>query len=429
MRTLYIECNMGAAGDMLMSALYELLEDKKGFLDKMNALGLPGVKIEAQPGKTCGIAGTHMAVKVYGEEEKEPEEGYGAAHHHGHGEEHSAAHHHGHEEGHHHGHHHHAAPGHIAELIDGLDLPEEVKCHARAVYDDIAQAEAKAHGCPVSDVHFHEVGALDAVADVTGVCYAMYLLGAERICASPVHVGSGTVRCAHGVMPVPAPATANLLEGIPFYGGEIRGELCTPTGAALLKHFADSFGPMPMMTTEKTGIGIGTKTFEQANCIRVFLGETRERENGEITELVCNIDDMQPEALAHACSRLIEYGALDVYTLAGNMKKGRPGHVLTVLCRPEDEAALARQILAETTTNGLRVHRCGKYFLKPGIETVRIKTAEGFGIRHSKPEFEDVAELAKKNQIPYGRVFEDALHTYEENRVQSVENRREKPGE
>ena len=460
MRTLYIECNMGAAGDMRMSVLYELLEDKKGFLDKMNALGLPGVKIEAQPGKTCGIAGTHMAVKVYGEEEKEPEEGHGAAHHHGHEEEHSAAHHHGHEEihsaehhhghgeehgaghhhghgeGHHHGHHHHAAPGYIAELIGGLDLPEEVKRHARAVYDDIAQAEAKAHGCPVSDVHFHVVGAVDAVADVTGVCYAMYLLGAERICASPVHVGSGTVRCAHGVMPVPAPATANLLEGIPFYGGEIRGELCTPTGAALLKHFADSFGPMPMMTTEKTGIGIGTKTFEQANCIRVFLGDTGERENGEITELVCNIDDMQPEALAHACSRLLEHGALDVYTLAGNMKKGRPGHVLTVLCRPEDEAALARQIIAETTTNGLRVHRCGKYFLKPGIEKVqtrwgevRIKTAEGFGIRHSKPEFEDVAELAKKNQIPYGRVFEDALHTYEENRAQSVENRREKPGE
>lgn len=283
MRTLYIECNMGAAGDMLMSALYELLEDKKGFLDTMNALGLPGVKLEAQPGKTCGIAGTHMAVTVYGEEEKEPEAGeghsghhghhhvhsvgevhehreeHGAEHQHEHVEKHGAEHHHGH---HHHGHHHHASPGNIAELIGGLDLPEEAKRHARAVYDDIARAEAKAHGCPVSDVHFHEVGALDAVADVTGVCYAMYLLGAERICVSPVHVGSGTVRCAHGVMPVPAPATANLLEGVPFYGGEVRGELCTPTGAALLKHFADSFGPMPMMTTEKVGIGIGTKTFE-----------------------------------------------------------------------------------------------------------------------------------------------------------------------
>lgn len=457
MRTLYIECNMGAAGDMLMSALYELLEDKKGFLDTMNALGLPGVKLEAQPGKTCGIAGTHMAVTVYGEEEKEPEAGeghsghhghhhvhsvgevhehreeHGAEHQHEHVEKHGAEHHHGH---HHHGHHHHASPGNIAELIGGLDLPEEAKRHARAVYDDIARAEAKAHGCPVSDVHFHEVGALDAVADVTGVCYAMYLLGAERICVSPVHVGSGTVRCAHGVMPVPAPATANLLEGVPFYGGEVRGELCTPTGAALLKHFADSFGPVPMMTTEKVGIGIGTKTFEQANCVRVFLGETEERENGEITELVCNIDDMPPEALAHACSRLLEQGALDVYTLAGTMKKGRPGHVLTVLCRPEDETEFARQILAETTTNGLRVRRCGKYFLEPGIERVqtrwgevRIKTAEGFGIRHVKPEFEDVSELAKKNGVSYQSVFKDALCGTGENAAEPVENRREQSGE
>lgn len=425
MRTLYIECNMGAAGDMLMSALYELLEDKKGFLDTMNALGLPGVKVEAQPGKTCGIAGIHMAVTVHGEEEKEPGTGDG------HAEGHSG--HHGH---HHHGHHHHAAPGHIAELIGRLDLPEEVKRHARAVYDDIARAEAKAHGCSVSDVHFHEVGALDAVADVTGVCYAMYLLGAERICVSPVHVGSGTVRCAHGVMPVPAPATANLLEGVPSYGGEVRGELCTPTGAALLKHFADSFGPMPMMTTEKVGIGIGTKTFEQVNCVRVFLGEMEESGNGEITELVCNIDDMSPEALAYACSRLLEQGALDVYTLAGTMKKGRPGHVLTVLCRPEDETGLARQILAETTTNGLRVRRCGKYFLKPGIEQaqtrwgeVRIKTAEGFGIRHIKPEFEDVAELAKKNRISYQEVFEDALRRAGDKAEKPVENRREQSGE
>ena len=170
---------------------------------------------------------------------------------------------------------------------------------------------------------------------MTGVCYAMYLIGAEKILVSPVHVGSGTVRCAHGIMPVPAPATANILEGVPVYGGSVKGELCTPTGAALLKHFADSFGPMPVMVTERTGIGIGTKTFEQANCIRVFLGETGEKGNGEITELVCNIDDMTPEALAYACSRLLEQGALDVYTVAGTMKKGRPGHVLTVLCRPE----------------------------------------------------------------------------------------------
>ena len=420
MKTLYIECNMGAAGDMLMSALYELLEDKQGFLDVMNGLGLPGVKVEALPGKTCGIAGTHMAVTVDGEEETEPGAGEENLHGHGTGEGHGHVHSHG--EGHSHahgagqGHHHHAAPGHIADLIGSMELPEEVKKHARAVYDEIARAEAKAHGCPVSDVHFHEVGALDAVADVTGVCYAMYLLRAERILVSPIHVGSGTVRCAHGVMPVPAPATANILEGVPVYGGSVRGELCTPTGAALLKHFADSFGPMPVMVTERTGTGIGTKTFDQANCVRVFLGETEEKGNGEITELVCNIDDMTPEALAYACSRLLEQGALDVYTVAGTMKKGRPGHVLTVLCRPGDEEKTAQRILAETTTNGLRVRRCGKYFLTPGTEKVltrwgevRVKTAEGFGISHAKPEYEDVAKLAEENGLPYRTVFEEVL--------------------
>lgn len=445
MRTLYIECNMGAAGDMLMSALYELLEDQKGFLEKMNSLGLPGVNLKAERGKTCGIAGTHMKVTVYGEEETEPSAGCGHSHEHehghGHGHDHEHSHEHDHEHSHEHAHmhdhthahthahghgHHHATPGHIGALIDGLNLPDEVKCHAKAVYDAIAQAEAHAHGCPLGDVHFHEVGALDAVADVTGVCYAMYLLKAQRIIASPVHVGSGTVRCAHGVMPVPAPATAYLLQGVPSYGGEVKGELCTPTGAALLAHFADAFGPMPMMKSEGVGIGIGTKEFDQANCVRVFLGETVDIEeknkggNGEITELVCNIDDMTPEALSFACERLLEFGALDVYTVAGTMKKGRAGHVLTVLCETDKEETFARHILAETTTNGLRVRRCEKYFLTPGMETVqtkwgdiRVKTAGGYGVAHAKPEYEDVARCAREAAVSYGKVWEAAAQKIE----------------
>ena len=409
---------------MLMSALYELLgeKEKESFLAVMNHSGLPGTEIQACPGSTCGIAGTHMKVTVYGEEEKEPVgEDHSHSHDHGHGHEHGHDHSHdhgyGHEHSHDHGHsHHHAVPGHIRDLIRGMDLPEEVKKSGEAVYDSIAAAEAKAHGCPVGDVHFHEVGALDAVADVTGVCYAIYLLHPERIIVSPVHVGSGTVRCAHGIMPVPAPATANLLEGVPIYGGSVQGELCTPTGAALLKYFADSFGPMPMMQVEKSGVGIGSKSFEQANCVRAFLGETRDEEEHRITELVCNIDDMSPEALAFACSRLLEMGALDVYTVAGTMKKGRSGHVLTVLCRPEEEERMARCILEQTTTNGLRARRWRKYFLEPGSEqvqtrwgNVRVKTAEGYGIRHVKPEFEDVAELARENGVPYRDVFEDAV--------------------
>ena len=434
MKTLYIECNMGAAGDMLMAALYELLEDKQGFLDTMNSLGLPGVRVEAQKTSTCGIAGTHMAVTVDGQEETEPAPRE-AAHHdhvHPHGEEHhhhehvhehthDHDHRHGHGHDHSHGdhhHHHHATPGHIGEIIDALPLPDGVKAQAKAVYDAIAQAEAKAHGCPVGDVHFHEVGALDAVADVVGVCYALYLLRPDRILASPVHVGSGTVRCAHGVMPVPAPATANLLSGVPIYGGTVRGELCTPTGAALLTRFAQSFGPMPVMTAQVVGVGIGTKQFEQANCncVRAFLGETAEEANGEILELVCNIDDMTPEALAFACSRLLEQGALDVYVTPGTMKKGRPGHVLTVLCAPEREGDMARHILTETTTNGLRVRRCGKYFLTPGVGQVqtqwgpvRLKLAQGYGVTHTKPEFEDAAALAREHGAPYQEVVEEIL--------------------
>ena len=427
MRTLYIECKMGEAGDMLMASLYELLEDKQGFLDTMNGLGLPGVQVEAQKSSSCGIAGTHMKVTVNGEEELEPgghEQDAELKPGGGHGQEaeqgHSGAEHDGgSSEGghdHEHDHHHHATPGHIADLINSLKLPEKVKGQARAVYRAIAEAEAKAHGCSAGDVHFHEVGALDAVADVTGVCYAIYLLHPERIVVSPIHVGSGTVRCAHGIMPVPAPATAALLTGVPIYGGKLQGELCTPTGAALLAHFADSFGDMPLMAVQDMGVGIGTKSFEQANCVRVFLGDAEDEAEDSILELVCNIDDMTPEALAFACTRLLELGALDVYTTAGTMKKGRPGHVLTVLCRPEQEEELALQILTQTTTNGLRVRRCGKYFLTPGLGKVRtrwgdvlVKTAKGYGITHMKPEYEDVARVAREENVPYQRIEKEVM--------------------
>ena len=418
MRTLYLECSMGAAGDMLMAALYELLEDKQAFVDKMNALGLPGVAVRPAAAATCGIAGTHMAVTVHGEEETEPA-APAQAHEHTHDHNHDHAHEHAHEHDHGHDHggehpHHHATPGHIADLIDGLPLPEPVRAAARSVYDRIAAAEAKAHGCPVGDVHFHEVGALDAVADVTGVCYALYLLHPDRVVVSPIHVGSGTVRCAHGVMPVPAPATANLLTGVPTYGGGVQGELCTPTGAALLTRFADAYGPQPVMAVERVGVGIGTKQFDQANCLRAFLGESIDDANGEIVELVANLDDMTPEELSFAAARLLEQGALDVYTTPGTMKKGRPGHVLTVLSAPETADALARAVLRQTATNGLRVRRCGKYFLTPSIAAVdtpwgavRIKQAEGFGIRHQKPEYEDVARIAREQNLPCREVLRE----------------------
>lgn len=418
MRTLYIECNMGAAGDMLMSALYELMDEtqKEEFLKRMNGLGAPGVSIIPREAVTCGISGTHMEVTVYGEEEHEPGDDHAGPHGDHHGQEHGGT----------HSGHHHADPLHIAELIAGLDLPEEVRANAGQVYDAIAGAEAKAHGRPVEQVHFHEVGALDAVADVTGVCYAIYLLKPERIVVSPVHVGSGTVPFAPTELCRCRRRPRQICWRMCRCTAATSGENCVRLQAfALLVHFADSFGDMPVMSKTSVGIGVGTKEFEQANCVRVFLGEaqsmketdetetageTTEKQckdagagNGRIAELLCNIDDMTPEALAFATARLIELGALDAYTVAGTMKKGRPGWELTVLCETDRTDETAKNIMRETTTNGVRVRICEKYFLTPGIERihtergeVRIKTAEGFGIRHEKPEYEDTADLCAK---------------------------------
>ena len=445
MKTLYLECNMGAAGDMLMGALYELLEDKAGFLTTMNSL-LPGVAVEALPAVTCGIGGTHMAVTVHGQEEHSHDIPLGRSHdavheevrdeethhgHHGHCVEHAHAHEHGyeheheHDHGHEHehahahghGHHHpHSSPADIDAILNGLAVPVEVRDNAKAVYARIAEAEAKAHGVPVKEIHFHEVGALDAVADVTGVCLAMYLLKPDRVVVSPVHVGSGQVRCAHGIMPVPAPATALLLSGIPSCGGAIQGELCTPTGAALLAHFGQSFGPQPPMTVRQVGNGVGSKEFSAANCVRAFWGEASAAERETISELCCHIDDMTAEALAFAGEELLAAGALDVSTAPIVMKKGRSAWALTVLCRPEDEARLAEAMLRETSTLGVRVHSCARYTLTPSsrkVETlygsISIKCGDGYGIHREKPEYRDVAEAARRTGVPFQQVWEAAL--------------------
>lgn len=287
MKTLYIECNMGAAGDMLMGALSELIDDADGFVARMNSLGLPGVHVEREAASKCGIMGTHMCVTVDGMEEDD----HFHHDHHDHADEHDHVHadhvhcydhehHHIHVEHHHHGdednvhaHHHHAGMHDIEHMINDLDLSDGVKQRAMSVYKLIAEAESHAHGCAVEKIHFHEVGTADAVADVVGVCELIEHIAPDRIIVSPVNLGSGMVRCAHGLLPVPAPATAYILRGAPVYGSAIRGELCTPTGAALLTSLADSFGPLPLMRVERIGYGMGTRDFKAANCVRVYLGE------------------------------------------------------------------------------------------------------------------------------------------------------------
>ena len=412
MRTLYIECNMGAAGDMLMAALSELIPEPDRFVDRMNALGLPGVRFERRRAEKCGVVGTHMAVTVDGEEELE--------HHHEHHHDHEHDHHHDHEHDHHHNHehdhehehqhHHHSSLHDIRHIIDHLDLPENVKADAGAVYDLIAKAESEVHGTTMENIHFHEVGSLDAVADVTGVCLLMDMIKPDRVVVSPVHVGFGQVKCAHGVLPVPAPATARILEGVPTYGGKIRGELCTPTGAALLRHFADGFGDMPAMAVEKIGYGMGTKDFEWANCVRVMLGET---DGGaeDVTELRCNLDDMTGEALGFAVETLMAAGALDAWCQPIMMKKGRPGQMLCCLCRPADERKFAELMLRHTTTLGVRCQRMRRYALEREAVTldtpwgsVRGKRSFGYGVERVKPEFDDVTRIARENGVSVGEV-------------------------
>ena len=416
MRTLYLECKMGAAGDMLMAALYELLPDQASFMEMMNHL-IPGVRVTARRGITCGIAGTHMEVDIRGLQENSRDIADGCFNSLVHEHEHEHEHEHQHEHKHEHTHtHHHTAPSDIAEILEHLNVPEKVRRNAQAVYHRIAEAESLAHGVPVTQVHFHEVGALDAIIDVTGVCLAMELLHPDAVHVSPVHLGSGHVRCAHGVMPVPAPATAFLLKGIPCYSGEINGELCTPTGAALLAHFGEQFGPMPVMIPEKVGYGVGKKEFPAANCVRAFLGQSGNPAQAGIVELCCHIDDMTAEALSFASDRLMSRGALDVSAAPITMKKGRPGVSLTILCRTADEERMAQAVLEETTSNGVRARRCAKYILVPSLRTaqttygsIRIKCADGMGIHREKPEYEDVASAAKKSGLPFQQVWNDIV--------------------
>ena len=465
MKTLYIECAMGAAGDMLTAALLELMPDKEAALAKLNAMGIPGVVFEAEPSAKCGITGTHMRVLIHGEEEESVPCGHTHAHEDHHEYNHAHEHHHehdhhvhthahahvqedahchdsdAHDHAHHHAHdaHHHAHHGmaEIRRLIAELAVSETVKEKALAVYQSIAEAESKVHGAEVDQIHFHEVGSMDAVADVTAVCLLMELLAPEQVIVSPIHVGSGTVLCAHGRLPVPAPATALILEGMPIYGGSVQGELCTPTGAALLKTFADSFGPMPPMRVAKTGYGMGTKDFEQANCLRAMLGasfpmngigskmqtaQDAEGENtggcgaagkdtetknpaareGRITEISCNLDDMTGEDIAFAAERILQAGALDVFTESIYMKKGRPAVKLTVLARPEDEERIAGEIFRHTSTIGVRIHTDRRYELarrseqrKTPLGTIEVKISEGFGVRKEKIEFASLKEIAE----------------------------------
>ena len=403
MKLLYLNCAMGAAGDMLLGALSELTDNPPDFIEKLNRLGLPGVAVAREPAVSGGIAGVHIRVSAHGQEEGEPKDGHGQHA----GQEHDSEHEHR---------HHGRSLEDISRIIDGMPVSESVKGQVKAVYGLVAQAESAAHGKPVGEIHFHELGMLDALVDITGCVLAMEQIRPDRIVCSTVSLGGGTVKTAHGVLPVPAPATAALLSGMPVAGGPVEEELTTPTGAALLRYFVQEFGLMPPMRMQKTAYGTGSKVFDRPNCVRAMLGEAEGKSLERIVELSCNLDDMTGEALAFAMERLMEAGALDAFVTPILMKKGRPAHQLTVLCREGEEEILADVLLRHTTTLGVRRSMKERYTLARREEQkqtsygpVRIKIADGEGVHKVKPEYEDVARIARERELPIKDVLEEIL--------------------
>lgn len=381
MKILYLDTEMGAAGDMLSAALFELLpqDQQDAWLNEMNSCGLTGVRVSHEKVQRCGITGTLMHVTIHGEEEGDEHQTEHAAHDHtAHdharqatmanevaGHEHAA-----------HEHHHHASLEHIRALIGSLKLSDTVKKQAIQVYERIAAAEAKVHDRPVTEIHFHEVGMLDAVADVVNVCSLLERLAPDKIVAGTVTTGFGSVHCAHGILPVPAPATEELLKGIPVQAGDIRGELVTPTGAALLSYFVDDFGPRPAMRLERTGYGCGKKEFPKANVLRASLGESVQetgdwlkedaKEPGEAVEaskgekaqevpesakdedikqarhwlLSCVISDQTPEDIAFAMEQIQKAGAKVVTAGSVLVQGGGIGTKIEVLCASQERKAV-----------------------------------------------------------------------------------------
>ena len=375
MSTVFLDCSMGAAGDMLSAALLELCPDRDAALARLNAVGIPGVSYRAERAEKCGIAGTRLRVTYEGAEEggvEQPRHSRGMR------------------------------LGDIKTLINGLNMPPKAIADAGKIYDMLAAAEAAAHGRPMEHIHFHELGTMDAVADICAACTLMSELSPDRVVCSPVRVGYGTVSCAHGILPVPAPATAALLEGVPVYAGDIQGEMCTPTGAAIIKYFSAGFSNLPAMTVSRVGIGVGMRDFPTANCVRAMLGA----ENDAVTELCCDVDDMTPEDVGYAVGILRRSGALDVSWQAEGMKKDRPGIRISVLCRREDRDALVQLMFKYTSNIGIRETLCARFVLRRGagsVETpwgaVRTKVSQGYGVRREKPEYDDIAAIAQENGI------------------------------
>ncbi len=424
-KTLYFDCFSGASGDMVLGALLDLGLPLDALRTALGSLAIDHGTISAERVLRAGVSATKFRLL-----EPVPARADAASRgHHTHQSSSSDArdHHqqHGHH-GHHHEHDHHADRGDhsgshdagcahhslhdIARYIDRSALSSAGKARARRLFDRLAEVEASIHQMPVDRVHLHEVGAVDSIVDIVGVVFGMEWLGAGRIVSSPVNVGSGSVRCAHGVFPVPAPATAKLLSGVPIYAGGVQTELTTPTGALLVTAYADSFGPLPQMRVSAIGYGAGDKDFtDHPNVLRLMLGDDDAATAAErIVTIECEIDDMNPQLFGPLMERLYAAGALDVYYASVQMKKNRPGTLVTVIAPPDRREELAGVLFTDTTTIGVRYQEMQRERLEREIRplatpvgTIRFKIARRAGsIVNASPEFEDCARAAAEHGLP-----------------------------
>ncbi len=395
MRIAYFDCISGISGNMALGAMLDCGLNIDYLRAELAKLPIGEWTLTATQVQKLGIAATHVDVDDH-------------PHQHEHG----------------HGHHHpHRNLADILAIINAADLAYGVREKATAVFTRLAEAEAQVHGSTIEEVHFHEVGAIDAIIDIVGFCIGIEELGIERIISSPLPLGNGWVKCAHGVFPVPAPATALLTAGFPIATTDIEAELVTPTGAALITTLAESFGPLPAMVLKQVGYGAGTKELPRPNVLRLFLGETAYASEApeEIIGLEVNLDDTTGETLGYAMDRLFAVGALDVFFTAIQMKKNRHGILLQVLCTPDLEDACTNIIFRETTTLGVR-RTCYTRTVLPrrhvSVPTiwgeVRMKVSCWNGIERAAPEYEDCRQLAEEHNIPLQQIYIAAHLNYRE---------------
>ena len=420
MRIGYLDCFSGISGDMFLGALINAGVSPKLLKDTVKALDI-GARLEISKVERGGISATKVDVHANGEKDL-PREVFWEQQENDHAHEHS----HGHDHSHEHRHDHGRTLTDIHKIIEKAAISSTAKATAIEIFEALGQAEAEIHGTSIDQVHFHEVGAVDAMVDIVCAAVGAESLAVDEWVCSPLNVGGGTVKCAHGTLPVPAPATLKLLQDAPVYSSGPQVELVTPTGAAIVKTLSTRFAPFPAMKIDKSGYGAGTRDFpEHPNLLRITIGEAEPTDrantsNESITVLEANLDDLSPQVLAYAMERLLAEGALDVFSVPVQMKKSRPGALLTVLAKMEDANRLTKTIFAETTTLGVRRHEEQRQTLSRRWETVdttwgpvRIKIANMNGsVSNYAPEYEDCRTLAEAQHVPLRTVMQEAIQQY-----------------